>query len=382
MKFLKTLFISFNFSKKRNLNSEKNYKRGTRVFPARALLIGLVILQACELNVNDVEKKFPENDINSFSTDVNVSALSYTFLMAQINLTVSPQATGDISLELRNQAGELITVASRPMATMSSKGIPTWYTFQSFTAFTYQPQTRLRLYVKRSDAHNEATGNTVFLSLSSGNDYLGGNSSVDGRDISFMTYKTVIDSERPQRKNLLDQTQTKVRERQPVLNNDYIWQEFIFGNSTSNAQVGLLNKISLPLSSPVAQQGNFIVQITNTQGNVVAEEVTIPASQIRMGNNPWTEFQLLNPLIVSFGQKYRFQFKHSCDPTSCSVPVPISIGHNENEEAYRLGRCNLSGDFAFKTFLQYPDQMQEIFPRLTFIQPNVTYWQEFVPGAN
>ncbi len=334
-----------------------------------AILIALFI--SCDLQFTEDEELKPASQTELMRNNLDASSSQIAIMMAQINLTVSPQATGTITLELRNQLGDHIHYATRSVSEMASRGIPTWYSFHFYTAHLFPPQTPLRLYIRRSDNHNEATGNTVFISTSSGNDYVDGNSSIPNKDISFITYKKL------EGKHLVDQRQTRVRETQPITNNGYVWQEFNFGDSTSDSQVGILTTISLQISNPMVQPGTFSISIMNAQGTVTAEEVVIPASQIPVNSTPWTDIRLPNPLIVSIGQKYRLQFRHN---TSSDIN-PLAIGHAFHDE-YPYGSSSISSDFAFKTFLEHRvDQTQQTSNIFLLIPGNTNYWQEFVPGA-
>lgn len=161
--------------------------------------------------------------------------------MANINLTVSQQATGTVTLQLRDSTGTLIATTSRDVGFMASKGKATWYTFLFHTNYEDVSNTKLRLYLTRSDAHNTTTRNTVYVSTSLTDDYVGGESSITGKDISFITYTNKEDY------FLTDQVQARVRDKQPLQHNSFVWQEFTFGTNTG-APVDLLTNASLNFS--------------------------------------------------------------------------------------------------------------------------------------
>lgn len=356
-------------------------KKLTAGFLKKALLASLIFgTMSCEIqpSLSEKEKINISSQIGSTTNEPNPLTLTSVTQFAQINMNVSPYATGDVTVELRSADSTLLGVARRYTYEMASKGKPTWYTFSFNSAFQIQRGTKLKLYVKRSDQHNAAANNTIYISTSLTDVYTLGTCSLGNKDFSFLTYDS--NSANP----MTDQRQLQVRDRN-ALDVNYAWQEFEVGQSVGPA-VSVLTGVSLNMNSGLPASALVELSITNTQGTEVLTSVTnIPPLLGPPGIFMWNYFPFTSPLIVSRGQKYRIQVtQKSLSPSGNPIMWGVAGETcDSSSDFYRHGVSSRSCDFSFQTYnyggVIDQTQPRSVYPSLLVL--NVPQWQEFVPGA-
>jgi hypothetical protein len=333
----------------------------------------------------------PTPQVLAANTETTAFNPTMIISLIQINLNVSPEATGNIIVELRTDDGlsfpNANIIAERNVSEMASKGKPTWYTFRfvnrSPAPLQFNRGTKLKLYITRSEPHNVSTNNTVYISTSYTDSYLLGTSSLANKDISFLTY----DSNDPIRP-VTDQRQLFVRDRQPLDQGSYVWQQFEVGNSAGPA-VAVLTDVDLNMFAGTTSSGLVELSITNTLGTETLA-ITSLTSTILRGNGAgfnWNKFSFASPLIISLGQKYRLQvaLKNSADNPASNDFVVWAVSEetcSDQMDFYRPGRSSRTCDFAFKANTYAgTDQKQERSFYPSILEKNVVQWQEFVPGS-
>jgi hypothetical protein len=335
----------------------------------------LLLLFSCNINqdLDDVRPSLIKEDgIASSKTLGRVFLLPATVGLDKVDLYLErgSAATGKVYVEVKDASGVL--VGSISVAANSLIAGSAWNTFTFPSPLLLNRGQKYRIHIRRSDAHNYATGNYVFWRTSSGgvDAYPAGINDVYPAwtlDYAFKTYT----------EGGIDQQQTSTNYGFFVGNTDSRWQEFLADYPKVS-----LRYIALNLDKGVSTTGTATVQIRNADGSVVIAQNVVHASGLPNGNS-WATFKIAASLYRD--QTYRIYFirsdAHNYPANNYIFWRTSSGGVNAYPDGVNDVYPSWTLDYAFRTYsaLSGLDQHQDL-TNYGFFTANTLYrWQEFVP---
>lgn len=298
----------------------------------------------------------------------NALPSTVTFNRVELYLYRSANATGDLTLQIRNAAGTAILDSIRMPVSSISAGI-SWKMFEFPKLPLLERGKRYRLYVKRSDNHNPDEADIIWWGTNlSGDVYSSGSNDLYPSRITDYAFRTYSNDG-------IDQEQLQTGRGYFVGNDSYRWQEFI-----PDYPVVKLTSIDLNLSIANGATGKLYVEIQADTGPI---QVSQEASSLPVGQS-WVSISW-NGFIKLYRDKVYRIYVYRSDTHSMLTNNYIFWMCSDGINAYPDGINDTYPvwdlDYGFKTHSTIGglDQQQTLTDYGFAVSNDVKRWQEFVP---